>query len=188
MSWAEFRRLFEMKYLTSSALREKRKEFVSLKQGDLSVDEYVRRFEELSRYAPHMVATETLKVDQFADGLSPEIYRDVSIAELDKMSFAQVVNQALKAEVAQKKIREAAKEKEEEDKESREKKSKEQSTLERSSGLQMRHVAQQGQEGQFFVKNNNKKRGAKSQGQLQKSGNKKSQSGQRTQSAGVAPS
>ena len=57
LTWTEFRRLFEMKYLTSSAHKEKRKEFVNLKQGDQSVDEYVRKFE-LSRYAPHMVATD----------------------------------------------------------------------------------------------------------------------------------
>lgn len=85
-------------------MKEKWKEFVSLKQGDLAVDEYVRKFWELSRYATHMIATDALKVEQFVNGLNPEIYNNVSIDELDKMIYSQVVNQAFKVEVTQKKI------------------------------------------------------------------------------------
>ena len=68
-----------------------------------------------------MVATDALKVEQFVDGLNPEIFRDVSMSEIEKMTYAQVVNQALKAEVTQRKIQEVTKEKRAKKKETREK-------------------------------------------------------------------
>ena len=42
---------------------KKRAEFANLKQEGMSVVEYICKFNELSRYAPHMVATNELKVD-----------------------------------------------------------------------------------------------------------------------------
>ena len=76
------------------------------------MDEYIRKFEELSRYAPHLVTTNELKVEQFVEGLKPEIFRDVTVGESEGISYAKVVEQALKAERAQRKILEEAKEKE----------------------------------------------------------------------------
>ena len=112
MTWEKFRELFEVKYVTKAARVAKRKEFANLKQGDMSVDEYIRKFEELSRYAPHLVTTNELKVEQFVEGLKPEIFRDVTVGESEGISYAKVVEQALKAERAQRKILEEAKEKE----------------------------------------------------------------------------
>ena len=104
MTWEKFRQLFEFKYITKAARVAKRKEFANLKQGDMSVDEYIRKFEELSRYAPHIVTTNELKVEQFVEGLKPEIFRDVTVGESEGISYAKVVEQALKAERAQRKI------------------------------------------------------------------------------------
>ena len=112
MTWEKFRELFEVKYVTKAARVAKRKEFANLKQGDMSVDEYIRKFEELSRYAPHLVTTNELKVEQFVEGLKPEIFRDVTVGESEGISYAKVVEQALKAERAKRKILEEAKEKE----------------------------------------------------------------------------
>ena len=77
----------------------------------MSVDEYIRKFEELFRYAQHLVSTDELKIDQFVEGLRPEIYSDVIVAETEGLSFARVVDQALKEERAQKKILDATKKK-----------------------------------------------------------------------------
>ena len=55
----------------------RRIEFANLKQEEMSVAEYIRKFDELSRYAPHMVATNELKVDQFMQGLRNTIVRDL---------------------------------------------------------------------------------------------------------------
>ena len=57
ITWERFGELFNVKYITKAARVAKRKEFVNLKQGDMSVDEYIKKFEELSRYAPHLVGT-----------------------------------------------------------------------------------------------------------------------------------
>jgi len=43
----------------------KEREFLSLKQGSLSVMEYVTKFNELSHFAPHQVDTEERRVDHF---------------------------------------------------------------------------------------------------------------------------
>ena len=104
ITWERFRELFDVKYITKAARVAKRKEFANLKQGDMSVDEYIRKFEELSRYAPHLVGTNELKIEQFVEGLKPEVFRDVTVSESDGMTFSKVVEQALKAERAQRKL------------------------------------------------------------------------------------
>ena len=76
------------------------------------MDEYIRKFEELSRYAPHLVTTNELKVLQFVEGLKLETFQDVTVGESEGISYAKVVEQALKAERAQRKILDKAKEKE----------------------------------------------------------------------------
>ena len=65
------------------------------------------------------------KVEQFIDGLNPEIFRDVSMSEIERMTYPQVVNQAMKAEVTQRKIQEVTKEKKAKKKETREREARE---------------------------------------------------------------
>ena len=89
MTWDQFRELFEAKYFTAAAHAAKKKEFINLKQGDMSVEEYIRKFEELSRYAPHLVCTEKLKIEHFMEGLRPEIYRDIELADIEGATYAK---------------------------------------------------------------------------------------------------
>ena len=58
----------------------------------MSVDEYIRKFEELSRYAPHLVGTTELKIEQFTEGLRPDIFRDVTVSESEGMTFPKLWN------------------------------------------------------------------------------------------------
>jgi hypothetical protein len=51
-------------------MRLKKKEFLSLKQGGMSVTEYRDRFIELSRYAPEEVADDPKKKERFMEGLA----------------------------------------------------------------------------------------------------------------------
>ena len=92
ITWERFRELFDVKYITNAARVAKRKEFLNLKQGDMSVDEYITKFEELSRYAPHLFRTNELKIEQFVEGLKPELFRDVTVSESEGMTFAKVVD------------------------------------------------------------------------------------------------
>ena len=114
MSWERFRELFYGKYFTDAMRASRRIEFAKLKQEEMSVAEYIRKFDELSRYAPHMVATNELKVDQFMQGLRKTIVRDLKSGGIRGIPFAQIADRALDAEQAEKDAKEknAAKEKE----------------------------------------------------------------------------
>ena len=71
MTWAEFLREFNSKYYSQAVINSKVAEFTRLQQGNLSVLEYVRQFDQLSRYAQDMIQTETTKVWRFLSGLRP---------------------------------------------------------------------------------------------------------------------
>jgi len=53
--------------------RAKEQEFLCLKQGQMSVIEYVVKFNVLSRFAPNQVATEQMRMHQFEQGLKEPI-------------------------------------------------------------------------------------------------------------------
>jgi hypothetical protein len=50
-------------------MKIKKQEFLSLKQGNMSVSEYRDKFIQLSRYAPDEVADDERKHEHFMDGL-----------------------------------------------------------------------------------------------------------------------
>jgi hypothetical protein len=51
-------------------MKIKKKEFLSLKQGSMSVSEYHDRFIQLTRYAPDEVAKDERKHEYFIEGLN----------------------------------------------------------------------------------------------------------------------
>jgi hypothetical protein len=51
-------------------IKLKNKEFHDLKQGSMFVNEYVTKFTQLSRYAPHEVDTNERKQECFLNGLN----------------------------------------------------------------------------------------------------------------------
>jgi hypothetical protein len=68
INWLEFRAAFRAHHVPQGVIRLK-KEFQDLKQGSMSVKEYVTKFTQLSRYAPHEVETDEKKHDYFLNGL-----------------------------------------------------------------------------------------------------------------------
>ena len=100
VTWEQFRQLLEEKYFTKALKDEKAREFLYLKQRKMTMEECLRKFEELSRYAPHMVATDELKTQHFLNVINPTIYKDLVVADLDGASFSKVVEKALKIERA----------------------------------------------------------------------------------------
>ncbi|KAA3480630.1 Retrotransposon gag domain-containing 1 [Gossypium australe] len=91
----------------------KRKEFLKLKQGRMTMTEYEREFVRLSKYARECVSAEAIMCKRFEDGLNEDIRLLVCILELNE--FVVLVERACKAE-------ELAKEKREDDIESRDSK------------------------------------------------------------------
>ena len=73
MTWAEFRELFMGKYFPETARHAKAQEFLELKQGAMTVMDYVARFMELARFADDYVATNLAKVRRFENGLKLSI-------------------------------------------------------------------------------------------------------------------
>jgi hypothetical protein len=54
-------------------MKIKNKEFLSLKQGGMSVAEYIDKFTKLSRYAAEEVAKDRKKQELFLDGLTSSL-------------------------------------------------------------------------------------------------------------------
>ena len=73
MTWAEFQELFMGKYFPETARHAKAQEFLELKQGAMTVMDYVARFTELARFADDYVATDMAKVRRFENGLKLSI-------------------------------------------------------------------------------------------------------------------
>ena len=69
MTWAEFHEFFMCKYFPTTSTHAKAQEFLELKQGAMTVIEYVVRFTELARFTDNYVATDLAKVRRFENGM-----------------------------------------------------------------------------------------------------------------------
>jgi hypothetical protein len=72
VTWKEFKRYFEKKYLTKRYYDRKMKEFFELKLGSMTIDEYERNFLELLKYVP-FVKDEVVKIQRYLSGLPPSM-------------------------------------------------------------------------------------------------------------------
>ncbi|XP_070019669.1 uncharacterized protein [Nicotiana sylvestris] len=73
--WKEFSKVFLCDYLPIEK-RRGRANFLNLRQGNLSVQEYSMQFDYLARYAPHMVAEMSDRVHLFVNGLGPYLINE----------------------------------------------------------------------------------------------------------------
>jgi hypothetical protein len=69
ITWQEFQKNFHAHHIPSRIMKLKKKEFVSLTRGGMSVSEYRDRFTQLSHYAPEEVDTDEKRQEQFLKGL-----------------------------------------------------------------------------------------------------------------------
>ncbi|KAA3477066.1 maturase K [Gossypium australe] len=74
VSWEIFQEEYQKKYISERFIDHKRKEFLELKQGRMSVTNYEREFIRLSKYARECVSTEAVMCKRFEDGLNEDIY------------------------------------------------------------------------------------------------------------------
>ena len=70
VTWQEFTAAFREYYIPTGVLNRKLTEFLDLKQGSMSVMDYVNKFNYLSQYAGTHVDTDEKKRDHFYCGLS----------------------------------------------------------------------------------------------------------------------
>ena len=87
MTWAEFQELFMGKYFPETARHVKAQEFLELKQGAMTVMDYVARFTKLARFADDYVATDLAKVRRFENGLKLSIRARIvgGLQDMDSM-------------------------------------------------------------------------------------------------------
>ena len=73
MTWVEFQELFTGKYFPDTTRHAKAQEFLELKQGTMTVMDYVARFTELAYFADDYVAIDMANVRRFENGLKLSI-------------------------------------------------------------------------------------------------------------------
>jgi hypothetical protein len=73
ITWNEFKAHFHNHYVPRDTMKLKKKEFADLKQGSMTVNEYLNSFIQLSRYAPDDINTDERKHDMFLNGLNDDI-------------------------------------------------------------------------------------------------------------------
>jgi hypothetical protein len=83
-------------HVPDSLVRIKQEEFMHLKQGNMSVVEYLHKFTELSRYEPDAVKTDEKKQGAFLRGLSTDIKSLVGSSK--HANFNDMVNIAITTE------------------------------------------------------------------------------------------
>ncbi|XP_052171591.1 uncharacterized protein LOC127787569 [Diospyros lotus] len=92
----KFKELFLKKYYPANIRNQKEAEFLMLKQGSLTLIEYERKFDELSRFAPALVDTEQKKARRFEQGLRDDLRQAVVTFELgtyhEVLAKAQLAN------------------------------------------------------------------------------------------------
>jgi hypothetical protein len=104
ITWNEFEAHFRTHYVPRGTMKLERKEFANLKQGGMTVNEYLNSSIQLSRYAPDDISTDEKKQDVFLNGLNDDF--QFQLLNTDYNDFQQMVDKAI---VIENKIREMEK-------------------------------------------------------------------------------
>ncbi|XP_073304154.1 uncharacterized protein [Primulina huaijiensis] len=102
LTWNGFKEVFYSKYFTEEVRSRLTREFMTLRQGDRSVAEFMRKFERGCHFVPLIANTAREKLRYFMDGLRPILQRDVRVT--GPTIYAVVVSRALAAEQDQRDI------------------------------------------------------------------------------------
>jgi hypothetical protein len=94
--WNELKARFRTHYVPHGTMKLKKKEFTNLKQGSMTVNEYLNSFIQLSRYAPEDINTDEKKHDMFLNGLNDDI--QFQLLNMDYADFQHMVDNAIVTE------------------------------------------------------------------------------------------
>ncbi|WVZ49142.1 hypothetical protein U9M48_000520 [Paspalum notatum var. saurae] len=95
VTWDEFRAPFRAHYLPPSLIELKQREFRALRQGNMSVLDYVQAFIHLSQYSPEDVDTDPHRATRLLDGFDPTLLTHLG-RSYD--NFTQLVDAAIDME------------------------------------------------------------------------------------------
>ena len=93
ITWPEFAEAFRTAHIPPGIMEMKKKEFRELRQGKMTVPEYLSCFTQLARYAKSDLAREEDKTSRFLDGLNAGL-KDRLVAH-DFPTFQHLVNKAI---------------------------------------------------------------------------------------------
>jgi hypothetical protein len=91
--WNGFKAHFRNHYVPRGTMKLKKKEFTNLRQGSMTVNEYLNSFIQLSRYATEDIGTDEKKQDMFLEGLSNDI--QFQLLNTDYVNFQHMVDKAI---------------------------------------------------------------------------------------------
>jgi hypothetical protein len=92
INWPKFRAAFHAHHAPQGVIKQKKNELQDLKYGSMSVNEYVTKFTQLSRYAPNEVDTDD-KQDYFLNGLNDGVAYALEARDFE--NFQGMANKAL---------------------------------------------------------------------------------------------
>jgi hypothetical protein len=93
ITWNEFKARFHTHYVPRGTMKLKRKEFADLKQGGMTVNEYLNSFIQFSSYAPDDINTDEKKHDVFQSGLNDDI--QFQLLNTEYADFQHMVDKAI---------------------------------------------------------------------------------------------
>ena len=73
ITWEQFNESFYAKFFSVIVKYAKRQEFMNLKQGDMTVEQYDVEFDMLSRFDPDVIRDEVVGTEKFVRGLKLDI-------------------------------------------------------------------------------------------------------------------
>ncbi|KZV48576.1 Pol polyprotein, partial [Dorcoceras hygrometricum] len=96
ITWVVFRTAFYQRFFPVYYRKDKGEEFSNLRQGPLTIEEYVSKFTSLLKFAPHVAISDEAQADQFINGLNPDVFTLVNTGRPN--TFADALNRAKVAE------------------------------------------------------------------------------------------
>ena len=93
ITWADFCSAFRSHHVPVGLMKLKKKEFLALKQGSMTVAEYRDKFIQLSRYAPTEVDKDGKRQELFMEGLNDGL--QYQLLSHTFANFQQLVDKAL---------------------------------------------------------------------------------------------
>ena len=91
LTWDDFLRDFSNNYMPEVYRDDKRREFLNLKQGTMTVAEYEVKFNQLSHYASSLVATDRDKCRMFEEGLRYKLREKITLVDLESYAKLKAV-------------------------------------------------------------------------------------------------
>ncbi|XP_075488367.1 uncharacterized protein LOC142527444 [Primulina tabacum] len=98
LTWEKFKELFYGKYFPVDVRGRLTREFMSLRQGDSSVAEFIRKFDRGCHFVPLIARDAGQKLRHFMDGLRPTLRRDVML--MRPTSYDEATSCSFQAEQA----------------------------------------------------------------------------------------